>query len=343
MADDKPNARWNDLLLPVLTVAGGFGVYFLLFRVLVDPMNPDLDTVRAPETVFLWETETPASVVQALAADLDARYSFAVPTVLMSLVFIAALIVAFGVVLPQFGRMAIGLGIVVMPIGVAVGLLEQYNNPLRALVADCPPMIDSESCPLNLAVRRIPDGWLFDAEALRHVQFLVSYNSAVSVAAIGLIGICAIFIARTVSSERLNPDYLKRRRAGLETMLTIVGPLLVFSVATTHGFYHFAAALMADELSDAFNRLASSGTLYWGAVYSTVLIVVTAPATVSVARDARRAAEAALPGGSFAEHRDWCRNHGVEIALKEKLRLATAILAPVLTTPALDLLRRVVG
>ncbi len=343
MTDDDKHWAVLNLALPILTIIGGLGVYFLLFQFLVDPLNPNLDSLGSPNAVFFWETDAPASLTEALAADLNARYAFAIPSVLMALVFVAVLIVAFGQVLPQFGWPAMALGVAALPLGAAIGYVEQYANPLRAAVADCLPASLDDSCPLDQAVARNPGGWSFDAGVLDQIRFLVSVNSAVSVAGIALIGICAIFIARTVPTSALDPDYLKRRRAGLDTMLVVVGLLLVFSVATTHGFYNFSSALMWPETAGSFRLLASAGTTYWGAAYTTVLIVLAAPAIASVARDARRAARAALPDASFAQRQAWCHDQGIEIALRERLRLATAALAPVLTAPVLDLLRSVAG
>ncbi len=325
-----------------LIIVGGFGVYYFLFQVLVDPLNP---SGPLPEIgpVFLWQGNPPASPSAILAADLNARYTFAVPSVLMTLSFVAAVIVAFSFVLPQFGRAAMALGLLSLPVGAGIGWSEQYANPLRAIVADCSRRLADMSCPLDQAALRAPSEFMFGADTLAQVRFLANLNSMVSVAAIALIGVCCIFIARTVPASQLGTAYLVRRRAGLDAMLTVVGPILVFSVATTHGFYHFSSALMHQPAADAYRLLASAGTTYWGAVYTTVLIVIAVPAAVSVTWDGRRAAVAALPAGNFTERLEWRKKEGVELSIRDRLRLAAASFAPVLTAPFLDILRNSLG
>jgi len=329
-------------LSSALIIVGACGVYFLVIELLVDPLNP---AGALPELgpVFLWEGNPPASRAAILAVDLNARYAFAVPSVLMSLSFMAAVVVAFGLVLPQFGRVAVVLGLLSLPVGASIGYLEQYANSLRAIVADCTPGLSVTSCPLDQAALRAPPGIFFGADVLAQVRFLASVNSMVSVAAIVLIAVCCFFIARTVPASQIDTDYLARRRMGLEAMLTVVAPILVFSVATTHGFYHFSSALMLPPASDAYRLLASAGTTYWGAVYTTVLLVIAVPAAVSVSRDGRRAAVEALPDGNFAERLEWRKREGVELDLRDRIRLGAASFAPVLTTPILDLLRNSLG
>lgn len=322
----------------VLIIVGGFGVYYFLFHVLVDPLNP-AGPLPKVGPVFLWQGNSPAPPSVILAADFNARYTFAVPSVLMTLSFIAAVIVAFGSVLPQFGRAAVAIGLLSMPAGAGIGWFEQYANPLRTIVADCTPGLPVASCPLDQAALRAPPGLFFGADTLAQVRFLANLNSMASVAAIALICVCCIFIARTVPASQLGTNYLARRRAGLDAMLTVVGPILVFSVATTHGFYHFSSALMHPPAADAYSLLASAGTTYWGAVYTTVLLVIAVPAAVSVTWDGRRAAAMALPDGNFAERLEWRKQQGIELSIHDRVRLALASFAPVLTAPFLDILR----
>ena len=84
-----------------------FFVYFLLFKTLVDPANPQIEALNSFSYQFLWEGEEPASRISVVGADINARYKHAVPSVLMAPSFLAALLVAFGLVLPRFGRVAL--------------------------------------------------------------------------------------------------------------------------------------------------------------------------------------------------------------------------------------------
>ena len=183
-------SRWRGLHWPLVSLLGGFLVYYLLFKTLVDPLNPQIDALNGFSFQFLWEGETPASRVAVVGADLNARYKHAVPSVLMSLSFLAVLTLAFGFVLPRFGRGALACGAVTLPAGAFIGFTEQYNNVTRMAVADCPPAGMMDFCPLDQAVIRGLSGASFTSETLGHIRFLTDFNSVISVAAIFLLGIC---------------------------------------------------------------------------------------------------------------------------------------------------------
>ncbi len=347
-AAEKLNAppaasRWRGIFWPLLSLLGGLLVYYLLFKTLVDPLNPRIDALNSFSYQFLWEGDTPASRASVMGADLHARYRHAVPSVLMLLSFLAAVTVAFGFVLPRFGRGALVCGTVALSAGAGIGFTEQYNNVTRMAVADCPPRGTMDFCPLNQAVIRGFTGSSFTADTLDHIRFLTHFNSIISVAAILLLATCFSFLARSAGPQRLDPAHLRVRRINLEATLIIAGLILVFSVATTHGFYNLASSLMQPTYAEPLGQLASAGSTYWGAVYTTVLFVIAVPATISITRDIQLGAEVALPEGNFRERHAWREQHGLNIGLKNMLAAAAAGFAPVLTSPALDLLQAVVG
>ena len=340
---ETAESRWWGLHWPLLSFFGGLCVYFLLFKTLVDPVNPQIEALNSFSYQFLWDGEAPASRVSVVGADINARYKHAVPSVLMALSFLAALFVAFGLVLPRFGRIALACGAAALPAGAFIGLNEQYNNAIRLSVADCPPAGAMDFCPLNQAAMRGLADSSFTMETLDHIRFLTTFNSMVSVAAIFLLAFCFFFLARSARPQELDPVHLRIRRQNLEAVLMIAGLVLVFSVATTHGFYHMASSLMLPSSREPLKQLASAGSTYWGAVYTTVLIVIAVPATISIARDSQLGAKAALPDGSFDERRKWREQHGLGIGLKDMLAAAAAGFAPVLTAPSLDLLQSILG
>ena len=331
------------LIAPVATILSGVIVYFLMFRVLVDPLAPGDEVLNSLTYVFLWEGAEPAGRAEVLAADLNARYAQAVPSVLLSLCFLATLIVALGHVLPAFGPGAVICGCVGAGSGALLGLAEQYNNPLRRAVADCPDGLAHAFCPLDQAVARAADTGSFTAEALSQLQFLTHWNSAISVAGICLLAVCFLFVSRSAHGLELNAEELRRRRGGLLSALVLAGLLLVFSVATTHGFYHASAALMAPESGEAVAQLASAGTMYWGTAYSTVFVVIAMPAVVSLRRDVLRGAERALPEAPHSERQAWLNAQGLGLDLKESLGVAATMITPVLTGPALDAFKGLVA
>ena len=335
--------EWRRYIWSFVSFGGGLLVYYILFKMLVDPLNPTTGALDALSYQFMWEGETPASREAFVASDLEARYRQAVPSVLMMLSFLAALLLAYGFILPRCGRYALAFGIVALPVGALIGYAEQYNNPIRLAVADCPPGAEIDFCPLDQAVIRGFDGSSFTAETLAHFRFLIDCNSVVGVAAVFLLGVCFFFIARSAGERELDPAHLLLRRRGLESVLTVAGLVLVFSVATTHGSYHLSSAMMEPEAGRHLAKLASAGSTYWGAVFTTVMFVAAVPAIVSILSDSINASRVALPEGTFGERHEWREKHGLGIKLTDTLAVAVTGFAPVLTAPSLDLIQAVLG
>ena len=330
---------WQGLFWPLTSILGGLIAYFLLFGLLVDPLNPAPDAMRNAEYSFIWEADPPPSQAAVLAADQNARYAMAIPTVLMSLSFAATLILAFSIVLPTFGRAAIGLGVIAMPIGGVIGYFEQYSNPIRAAVANCDPASGATFCPLDQAMARAGDLGTFTESSLAQIKLLTDWNSVISAAAIFLLGICFLFIARRASNAELIPSLLRARRRALNTTMILGGLVLVFSVATAHAFHHIAPALMAKADATPFAGLALAGSSYWGAAYTTVLIVVASPAMVSITADVQRASVMHGPDADYAARQEWRQRHGLSVDLKDTAGPLIASLTPVLTAPALNMLK----
>lgn len=330
---------WQGLFWPAICVLGGVTVYFLMFRLLVDPMNPDAGQMGDATFRFLWEASPPTPRAQILATDLTARYAMAVPSVLMTLSFLAALILAFAAVLPRYGRVALVLGLASLPIGGTVGFFEQYNNPIRGMVANCNPAWGLDICPLDQAAKRAGELGTFHMADLAQVNLLTSWNSALSVAAIFVLSFCFVFLARRATPDELTPDRLLRRRRALKATLMTGGLVLVFSVATAHAFHHFAPALMVPEDAELYRGLASAAATYWGAVYTTVITVVAAPAVAAIRIDIQRAGRMHQPQATFAERQKWREQHGLSLNYREIVAPVAASLSPVLTAPALNWLQ----
>ncbi|MEM0988413.1 MAG: hypothetical protein AAGK00_05990 [Pseudomonadota bacterium] len=331
---------WQGLMWPILSLGGGMVAYFLLFGLLVDPLSPTGAALHPNSYAFLWEAEPAPAPHQVLAADLNARYGIAIPSVLLTIAFLATIAMAFVKVLPLFGKPATASGAVALLVGAFIGYLEQYNNATRAHVANCNPASGTAACPLNQAAQRSDGQALasFDQAALDQILLLVHWNSMVSVAAIVLLGMCFLFIAREAAEDELTPDILYQRKTAFLVSVVVAGLVLVFSVATANGFYRMAAALMSPADAAPMFALAEAGASYWGAVYSTVIIVISAPAAMAVLADIRRGAALACPGTEYAQRRDWREDHGLNVNFRQVLAPLLASLSPLLTTPALNVL-----
>ena len=329
------------MLWPLAGVLGGLAAYFLVFANLVDPLNPSPVPPDPSTYQFLWEVPKPPDKAVVLAADLNARYAIGIPSVLMTLSFLATLIFAFAMILPAMGRAAIACGAVSLPIGAAIGFYEQYNNPLRMSVTNCPPGTASPVCPLDQAVLRAGDGGTFDTAALDQILFLTNWNSMLSVAGIFLLAMCFLFLARTADEDQLDPAQLRSRLSKMGTAMMLGALVLIFSVATADGFYHLAPALMAETDAEPFASLALAGATYWGAVYTTVMIVISAPAAISIQHDIARATDIQMPGSSMKDRREWRLAHGLAMNTRESVGPMFAALAPVVTAPVLNAVRPV--
>ena len=80
---------------PMVILIGSLAAYFLLFRLFVDPLTPGHEAFEATEYMFIWEAPNPPPAGQMIAADINARYSVAIPTVLLTLTFIGVLVLAW--------------------------------------------------------------------------------------------------------------------------------------------------------------------------------------------------------------------------------------------------------
>jgi len=337
-ADDHA-PPFGGVLTPLMTVIGGVGAYFLVFRVFVDPVHDQVAPIDPESYRFLWEAGAARDPTAVLAADLAARYAVAIPSAMLAMAALASFVAAFAIILRRFDWPTRALGAVAGLAGALLGYVEQYNNPVRGAVADCPPGDLDRLCPLDQAVLRAGPEASFSGAGLEQLQLLVHMNSALSVAACCVLGVCFLAIARQADAGGLDPVTLRRRRTALSFTLCLAALILVLSIATTHGYYHFASSLIADAPGRNIGALGSAGASYWGAVYSTVFVIIALPAVFGMYRDVRRAAIRANPGASHAARTRWCAEHGLTVDLREVLLPMLTALAPVLTSPLLDALR----
>jgi hypothetical protein len=321
-------------LWPLLCLFGGLAVYFILFRFVFDPFTPPGHVLGRIAPVFLWEAEAPVAGA-IVAADLEARYRFAFASVLLTLVCIGGVAAAIALALAPLRRAFAWLAGAGGLVGALIGYNEQWASPLRGVAADCLPGAGGPVCPLNQAVARAGELGPVDAATLSHVQMVVSLNSITGVGAMCVLVIAFMGLAWT---DTATPDAraLWRRRRGFAICLAFTTLALSLQVATVHGFYHWSAALMTEEHAKYMTSIASSATLYWGAVYTTVLLVIALPAAISISLDIRRASEAAAPDGDEKAREEWVKAQGLVINVRQAAAALLAAASPVLTGPALD-------
>jgi hypothetical protein len=326
-------------LWPLLCLFGGLAVYFVLFKLVFDPFTPPGHVLARIAPVFLWEVDPPA-MGEIIARDLEGRYRFAFASVLLTLTCIGGVAAAIALALAPLRRAFAWLAGAAGAVGALIGYNEQWASPLRGVAADCRPGAGGAVCPLNLAVARAGELGPVDAATLEHVRMVVSLNSITGVGAMCVLVIAFMGLAW---SEVEAPDAatLYRRRRGFAICLAFTTLALSLQVATVHGFYHWSAGLMTEEHAAYMTSIASSATLYWGAVYTTVLLVIALPAAICLSLDIRRAAEAATPGGDEKARQEWVKAQGLVIDVREAAAALLAAASPVLTGPALDVAAQV--
>ncbi len=325
-------------LWPLLCLFGGLTVYFVLFRVVFDPFTPPGHILARIQPVFLWEGDAPPAG-EIIARDLAARYRFAFASVLLTLTCIGGIAAAIALALAPLRRVFAWLAGAGGVVGALIGYNEQWASPLRGVAADCRPGAPLV-CPLELAVARAGALGPVDAAALEQVRMVVTLNSLTGVGAMCVLVIAYMSLAW---SARETPDAasLYRRRRGFAICLAFTTLVLSLQVATVHGFYHWSAALMAEEHAAYMTSIASSATVYWGAVYTTVLLVTALPAAIGLSYDIRRASEAATPDGDEAARGAWIKAQGLQLDVRQAAAALVAAASPVLTGPALDVVARV--
>ncbi len=351
--------HWNRWGWAVLTAAAPAMVYYALFGLVFDTLTPDLTRLGGIALTFLWETTPPAERAAVLAADIAARYRIGIAIVGIAVVSAAALVVGGARVLRPYPDWVKGAAAAVAMAAGGLGWWEQWGNRLRHVLADCSPAERAALCPLDLAVAR--PGGVLDADVLAHVQLLISGASILGVGASGVLVLGLVALAapgrdppdattepaavppaqRKVTIDQLSPDRLRQRIQGFGMTITLAAVLLSFSVAAVHGFYSWAAALVAPPAAVPLGQLALAAATYWGGVYTAITLLTALPCAMGIYADVRRASTRATT--SYAERVAWEKAEGVAFEPLKGLSAVILAAGPLVTAPVLDALKGALG
>ncbi len=306
-----------------------------------DPLTIKIGAAEAPPAA-----EAPKGRDALLSVQLGAAYRFGLASAGLTLAAIAALLAAgVGVLLVMPGRVFwLGLAVALALLGAYVGYTQQWSNPLRQVVADCPDFdpASAMTCPLNRAAASAATGNVFSQTTLENAQFLVSWSAVVGMIASGVLVACFAALAFPIGNGVEAPLELRRRRQGFFLILGLAAVLMSFAVATTHAFYGWSATLVQPPAAEQLQAIASMAASYWGFVFTVVLLVAAGLSAAALGDEIRRAAEARPELTPPQTRKEWLTQQ--ELAFDPARSLAALMLSvgPLVTSPLLDALKSVI-
>lgn len=150
---------------------------------------------------------------------------------------------------------------------------------------------------------------------------------------------CAAFEPRSYRTEP--PTSLRNRMMVLQIAVILAAANIVLSVAYTRAMTNWPPKLLVDELAADFDVASTRYVALWGALGTLLLISALAPAYVSLNRQFDRVANNELSeklgrAPTYRERLDWRLTHGLVVSAQQVLTTGAAVIAPLVTSPALD-------
>ncbi|MEM7745886.1 MAG: hypothetical protein AAF409_19470 [Pseudomonadota bacterium] len=286
--------------------------------------------------VFEWQRPAddglgpPRRTALAMAADdMRARYAVAVPLVLMVLVSVPVWITAFLVLrhAPRIWQVgAIGLSAV----GAVVSWQFEDSHPVRVFVAEHllgRAALASQADGAGYTMIT-PEVWVLTFGA-------VDIATVMAVSASTAVFVVFAWLALADPGGPGAQQRIQRRARTFKLMLGLGALVLVLAVAAAHELLNWSAVLLAPDTRAAVQSLASSAGLYWGALYSLVLVGMAVPAAVSIQLDLHRLA--AVPDAPTVAALG--EEVGFQFDLRHSVTTLMTLAGPVLTGPALELIK----
>ncbi|MFK7941426.1 MAG: hypothetical protein AB8B85_00690 [Paracoccaceae bacterium] len=273
------------------------------------------------------------SMLQLAAEDMQARYAFAIPAILLILVSvpvgIAGLLLLHRAAF-RWQSSALGLA----GLAAIIGFFYQDSHPVRLFVAE--HLLGRAA----LASQEADSAYPLLTPETWELAFL-GVDLATVLAMSGTAIIIALFTWLAVADpggEGAKARIISRARS-FKLALGLGSLVLILAVATAHELLNWSAVLLAPDPRAAVESLASSAGLFWGVQYSLVLVVVAIPAAISIQLDLRR-----LAVGEDADAlARVTRDAGFDFDIRQSLMTLLTLAGPLLTGPALDMLKAVAG
>ena len=127
----------------------------------------------------------------------------------------------------------------------------------------------------------------------------------------------------------------------LQIAVVLAAANIVLSVAYTRAMITWPPMLLAPDVAETYAAAVNRYVALWGTLGSVLLIAALAPAYLSLNRQFDRIATLELVGEegryvSFEDRYAWRAKHGLIISSQQMLTAGAAVVAPIVTAPALE-------
>ncbi|MEM9782122.1 MAG: hypothetical protein AAF899_06570 [Pseudomonadota bacterium] len=340
-----PAATW-----PALAFAGPLFTHLVLFNLVFGGLGPEIADFRVkPPAAFAPGPETVARLTYALACAVF--FLAAVPAFVYAIVTIAN----------RRGRPA---GYAVAVFALLVGLVtftsdEWVGDHVEAgtgfgWLAWLSELVNSNRVSIGESLRnavvevpRMQVGAVLDPDREEHFMLIGALAGGVGTATTSAL---VLRFAEIAWPDRIGPELagaaevedLHRRWQALRTTLLFGGLVLTLAVVATRSFYAWPLTFLDDDSVTLLTPIATFGSGFWGTLYT--LTLVTAAMPVAIALNTRIAAVAAdHVGPSVDDQRAWREANRLLLYPREVLSGVLAAATPLLASPAIEGLGRVLG
>lgn len=330
-----------------LVIIGPIIAYLLLFMAL------DFSGLNAANPVTFTDEFVAAAAREPDSLGvrhISARLEYALVAVLLFIISVFSILWALPKVLSAFRNPFGGLTGLVIAVGLSgflywVYLGEEYN--LRQALADDllislerQRLIGDLNVVLNLFGLSLPLGAMTPSEIMSLSRdFVYLFSGAAPWFLIVLAARCASFEPRRLYDE--SHASLRRRLMMLQMAVILAAGVLVLSVAYTRAMVAWPTTLFIDTVGQDFSGALFRYVALWGALGTVMLITALTPAYVSLLYQFDRVATHELTdqlgrAPTYQERLMWRAQHGLQLSTQQVLTTGAAVVAPLITSPALD-------
>lgn len=283
--------------------------------------------------------------------DVGGRLELGLTAILFFLVALFSIIWSLPQIFAAFRNPFGGLLGVAIPLGLSAALylsfLGQDYNFRSVFANDLLIFAEREGglSPLNIRFELFGVSFINERLSPEQVMmgihsFVYFFTNAAPWCLITMAAVCASFEPRATQNEA--PQSLRRRMTGLQIAVVLAAANLVLAVVYTRALISWGPGLFDEEVAAEIAYATTRYTITWGAIGTLLLISALVPAYVSLMRQIDRVANYELSGGDpsihvhYADRLAWRLKHGLVVSTTQVLTTGAAVIAPVMTGPALE-------
>jgi hypothetical protein len=263
------------------------------------------------------------------AADINGRYSYAVPRAVQRLVALIGAGFALFVILRRCGY---AKGILLWGAGLLGGfwISQQFTRTegTRAMIVE----------PIMTAVVK---AGVITVELEKSVLASIGLDVSVGVVSTFILLIAVGVVAIRAQDEELKAAILRQRLVDLRRLMLIAAVILVLIIVITRALIDWQLAFLCEPYRNALKPLGTALTNYWGAGSSGVLLTAFLPAFFSWSHDVIRYAASAKPDGSERDRQEHIKTEGLDFAPASSATALLTVAIPALSGPLLDVVKGV--